>query len=202
MNNPQFKPTDQELDTIKQLYESGTSFDAIAARYGYARHVIQKIAKRSGWSRVVATHWTEEKKEEFKRLYATGMPHSEIARTLGVTKDACLSLRKRMRLPERKLIKNDVPERPAPFLIVEPQTPRPDHGVLIWDLQSHHCRWPIHGEPDEHMIYCGEPKEEGCSYCAKHVAASKPHAFTESERTERANKLSNFYLRRMSHVGG
>ena len=183
------------------MYESGTSFDAIGARYGYARHVIQKIAKRSGWSRVVATHWTEEKKEEFKRLYATGMPHSEIARTLGVTKDACLSLRKRMKLPERKLIKNDVPERPAPFVIVEPETPRPDHGVLIWDLEPHHCRWPIHGEPDEHMIYCGEPKEEGCSYCAKHVAASKPQSHPNAGALPKA-KLSNFFLRRLSHVGG
>ena len=102
MVKPQFKPTEQQLDTIKALYEEGIQYHIIAARYGYDRHVIKKIVKRHGWSRVVPHQWSEERKAEFKRLYATGMPHSEIARTLGVTKDACLSLRKRMGLPERK----------------------------------------------------------------------------------------------------
>ena len=41
MTNPQFKPSESELATIKELYESGISFDAIAAlpyRYFYAGH--------------------------------------------------------------------------------------------------------------------------------------------------------------------
>lgn len=129
--------------------------------------------------------WTEERKAEFREYYAAGLSHSDIAMRLGgTTKNACVGIAHRLGLPPRrpanrrmkipatapplppvKLVK---PAKPAP---APPVQPKPavvgKKGLIIWDLNHTHCRWPLAGEGVA-MRYCAQPKDEGSSYCQPH----------------------------------
>lgn len=41
--------------------------------------------------------------------------------------------------------------------------------VTIMQLASHHCRYPVEGEPGKLMCYCGKPRTVAV-YCAEHGA--------------------------------
>ena len=58
-------------------------------------------------------------------------------------------------------------------------SPTPETAVLIVDLKSHHCRWPIWDPLEklsvENRFYCGRDKGTDRTYCAHHRArASTP----------------------------
>lgn len=39
--------------------------------------------------------------------------------------------------------------------------------VTIFDLNEHHCRWPLEGDGVA-MLYCGDPKDFEIPYCCRH----------------------------------
>ena len=111
---------------------------------------------------------------------------SQIGSLLGVTRNTVIGKARRMGLdrrntanqrklvadrrkrwrkrPTRPLIK--VEAMPDPIPAPRPAVPVGQHVLLI-DLQSHHCRWPI-GEPPE-MLFCGAVKNGSSSYCEAHA---------------------------------
>lgn len=51
--------------------------------------------------------------------------------------------------------------------------------INIFDLKSHHCRWPI-DDPAAigGFVFCGQDKAEGCAYCTAHARM----AFSQNSR--------------------
>jgi len=45
-------------------------------------------------------------------------------------------------------------------------TPADFLGITFFDLKQHHCRYPRGGNDGTPILYCGQPKIEGGSYCA------------------------------------
>lgn len=128
--------------------------------------------------------WTEERKAEFREYYAAGLSHREIATRLGgTTKNACVGIAHRLGLPPRRpansrpapvrVAADPVPAKKAPLRHrPRPTPPKPTNpvgkkGLIIWDLNHTHCRWPLAGEGVA-MRYCAQPKDEGSSYCQPH----------------------------------
>jgi len=44
----------------------------------------------------------------------------------------------------------------------------PAEGVMLTDLERHHCRWPSGDPRSADFRYCGGPRIDGLSYCASH----------------------------------
>ncbi len=38
-------------------------------------------------------------------------------------------------------------------------------SVVLFDLEPHHCRWPVNDAP---YMFCGDTKRDGSSYCQRH----------------------------------
>jgi GcrA cell cycle regulator len=145
------------------------------------------------------TPWTPELRERFKKLYEAGVPHSEIARELGVTKNASIRQSTTLKLPPRRSsyprksakregkIVVDLPSLGAiPYIDVVEVRVKPADGpeypvilpdpVKFMDLRHWHCRWPLSRGEDGQFTYCGAPKIEGSSYCQHHHERSYVNA--------------------------
>jgi len=77
----------------------------------------------------------------------------------------------------RKTLRKVKPDRVSSLCVM----PQPERKVLelidptelrvpIWDLEPHHCRWPVAGAR-EHTLFCGRDKRVG-AYCHKHARES------------------------------
>ena len=91
--------------------------------------------------------------DEIWALYELGLPISNIARRLGVSKNTISGYAWRQGWTRR--------EAPIEFV------PQPDYFV---EFTAHMCLWAFGdpGTPDFH--FCGSPALEGKSYCAEHAA--------------------------------
>lgn len=154
--------------------------------------------------------WTEEKRDLVRTLWADGLSASQIAGEIGgVTRNAVIGVVHRMGLSGRvkvkpagtvtKPTKRGLPTsrkrlgaiakargQGAPLYLVEAPTPEPVApaevlGIAFMDLASEHCRWP-HGD-GVHITFCGQPQQEGYSYCPHHksLAYTKPPSPAEKK---------------------
>jgi GcrA cell cycle regulator len=148
--------------------------------------------------------WTASRIEQLKTYAASGLPMRDIARKLGITRNAVLGKLRRLGLPLGRQPNPDgtphkrrpVPrvakiqlfdgwrkprqsrrEAPGPSLVpglCDLPLEPAAAPVTIGGLLPHHCRWPL-GEPGVDMLYCGAAKLEPYSYCDRHCAvAFKP----------------------------
>ena len=97
--------------------------------------------------------WTDERVEELKKLWDSGLSASEIGRHMGITKNAVVGKVRRLDLAMRRA--------PAPVKI--------EANVVTLDrLSANMCSWPV-GEPgDPNFRFCGEPAIHGKPYCQPH----------------------------------
>jgi GcrA cell cycle regulator len=126
------------------------------------------------------TTWTDEQIEHLRQRHADGLSFSEIACELpGFSRNAVIGKAQRLGLAARVTISQ---RRPAPAKRVRgraskitPQPapePKPPEPVRLFDLEPHHCRWPVSGEGAD-TLFCGASKRSGSSsYCRKHFAWS------------------------------
>jgi GcrA cell cycle regulator len=135
--------------------------------------------------------WTEQRINEFRDLWAAGLTAAQIAAQLGVTRNAVLGKRMRLKLPERlrappatarnrpkRLYARKYPsikyrERPAEVVFEVAQSV----PCSLIELDTTRCHWPV-GEPENpDFHFCGGAAECG-SYCGFHyrVAYQKPVA--------------------------
>src|SRR5579864_8898805 len=107
---------------------------------------------------MIAAHWTPDRVAELRRLWAEGLAIGEIARRLGITKNAVVGKAHRI----------GCAARPSP--LKSPPWPR----VALPVAGREGCRWI---EGDDHLerlrrgaaIYCGKPATEpGGAWCALH----------------------------------
>ncbi|MBP5215987.1 MAG: global cell cycle regulator GcrA-like protein [Alphaproteobacteria bacterium] len=135
--------------------------------------------------------WTDESVEQLRQMWAKGLTANEIAKKLGVTKNAivgkvhrlCLKARpspiknKTGDSPEKNdeafdVEINDMPEIADEALEVFHEEKKPLSGtnVRLIDLDSHTCRWPIGDPRDEDFCFCGKKVRAGQTYCDEHSA--------------------------------
>ena len=109
--------------------------------------------------------WTDERLEELKKLWATGLSISQIGEALGVSRNAIAGKAHRMGLPKRPspIIKPKA-EKPKVEPVVEEQDLplRLELRQLVWSRTK--CCWPT-----------GDPKKNGFKFCGDTVVPGKPY---------------------------
>ncbi len=138
------------------------------------------------------TRWTEERDEQLRELRERGFSAAQIAVKLGgVTRSAVIGRADRMGLRSTKRAAQPRPKvirqlrvRKTPFVMpavrppmpaVRPPMPAPainqhsDAPVVLFDLEPHHCRWPVNDAP---YMFCGDTKRDGSSYCQRHFGVA------------------------------
>lgn len=156
--------------------------------------------------------WDDTKTDRLKDLAAKGLSASQIGKKIGCTRSAVLGKLNRMKIHCRPLPDNDGrrgrPPKPRLCSVQpvqrkrsvvtgtflhggEPTQPMPQQRasdvarVAIFDLEPHHCRFPV-GEPTEG--FCGHAKVEGLPYCEEHVA----RCYAETTFRQRINANTVF----------
>lgn len=102
--------------------------------------------------------WTDEKIKKLKKLWQKGCSTVEIAKELGISKNAVVG----------KVHRLELEARPSPIKkkakkVVEHNSSKQQFTGLM-DLKINSCRWPI-----------GDPEEEGFHFCGKEASTGKPY---------------------------
>jgi GcrA cell cycle regulator len=135
--------------------------------------------------------WTHERVEQLKSCLNAGFSCSQIAREIGVTRnavigkiarlklvrvqDALASQRERRALPsaprarivtQHQILKalRAMPERAAG----EPASGGANRCSLL-ELGQGKCRWPINEPGADNFCFCGDQPVDGLPYCASHA---------------------------------
>lgn len=167
--------------------------------------------------------WTEERVARFKELHTTsGLSFGQIARELGCSRNAVIGKARRMGLAAKPRVHNPTSNKPGrrytrapwavPHLLANGKTRRylpATEGILstdlppekvanpvsMVDLERHHCRWPVSGEPRD-MLFCGAEAFPKYPYCRHHCAIvyrTPGERMTRAEFEEHGRKLAKNY---------
>ena len=137
--------------------------------------------------------WDDAAIERLKRLKADGHSAVDIAKLLGVSKNAVIGKLYRLKTVAGPVqvarTKRSYQAKPQPsrkqkqgadrwFKMEPPPAPKPQQPNVpftrsILELVHGQCKWP---EGDRDFLFCGEPQATGHVYCAAHVerAYNKP----------------------------
>lgn len=141
--------------------------------------------------------WTDESVEQLRKMWSEGLTANEIAKKLGVTKNAivgkvhrlCLTARPspikskdniveetQMQLQPEAIEAETVEEEIIVQEIEMPKVAAPKackgHNIKLVDLDSHTCRWPIGDPRDDDFCFCGKKVRSGQTYCDEHSAVA------------------------------
>lgn len=160
--------------------------------------------------------WTDERVEQLKEMHAAGESASKIADALGggLTRNAVIGRIHRMGLyrPTHHHPKGEkrIPRKPREPLkkrinlhcldmSCAPNLPQEivSRPLTLFDLKSHHCRWPVSGDGVA-TLFCGADKHAEFPYCARHCRMAyrkaRPMSQAESEIHRRV-AIRNFKKR-------
>lgn len=110
--------------------------------------------------------WTPEKVKQLTKLWNKGKSTVEIARELGISKNAVVG----------KVHRLDLTARPSPIirsssknasLSQNPMTPKKATMSLL-NLKINSCRWPFGDPGSDDFHFCGKDCKTGKSYCPAH----------------------------------
>jgi len=138
--------------------------------------------------------WSPKRVEQLKCCVNAGLTCSQIAREIGVTRNAVIGKMNRMGLsqPRNPLAarRHAKPARPrsqrrwSPFTVtgqrkllreafpqvcVEEIPIHDGRGCTLLELAQGRCRWPINDPGAENFCYCGNEAFTGLPYCAGHA---------------------------------
>ena len=140
--------------------------------------------------------WSDESVEQLRQMWSEGLTANEIAKKLGVTKNAIVGKVHRLCLKARPSpIKSKNAEENTEISAVEDVTVVEEvaveeeieivqeqnlplenkdvvktENVKLVDLDSHTCRWPIGDPRDDDFCFCGKKVKAGQTYCDEHSA--------------------------------
>lgn len=149
--------------------------------------------------------WTEDEDNILRTRREGGDSFGTISKDLGRSRNSCISRANRI-----GIAKSGKPKRAEPA----PRTPRPkkppksidavgkqltflpfdksENPVKFFDLEWHHCRWPLEGE-GINTLFCGDHIHAEHSYCYRHFRLSTRR---ESNRTRGEAELHGREMRR------
>jgi GcrA cell cycle regulator len=144
--------------------------------------------------------WTAERLEQLKSRFDAGLSCGEIAREIGVSRNAVIGKINRLRLSRVQGATTRQRPRKAPLRLVtqhdiltalRAQPPPPaeqapiHHGFRcsLVELGKGTCRWPISDPGARDFGFCGDKSVDGLPYCASHARiAYQPAAAQRSAR--------------------
>ncbi len=129
--------------------------------------------------------WTDESVNKLRELWAQGLTANEIAKKLGVTKNAIVGKVHRLCLTARPspIKSKETTAQTAPELSLsasgvdvaeianeksETADKNENFNIKLVDLDSHTCRWPIGDPRDDDFCFCGKKVRSGQTYCDEH----------------------------------
>lgn len=137
--------------------------------------------------------WTPERDQALRDLADAGLTSGEIARNIGMSRNAVmgklwrLGIRKgppSVSMEEREKYRPPKPDRNAPVTVapLKPHASIPPRRIplltlaedrpknlQIWELEAHHCKWPMGDPKDADFHCCGAVRKDDKSpYCAYH----------------------------------
>lgn len=150
---------------------------------------------------------TQERIRRIKEFWHPGITSTEIARTLGVTRNSVIGIFKRHaealkpcrlepknsrrtpsetsnakpRVRVKAVMRKPEPE-PEPEL--EPEAPPEPLHLSLMDLERHHCRFPLGDGPH---TFCGNERKQGSSYCSYHHNLTWAEAPKPKRKKKRAD---------------
>jgi GcrA cell cycle regulator len=142
--------------------------------------------------------WTSERIELLKRCFHAGLSCGEIAREIGVTRNAVIGKINRLGLSRPKDVIGRQLEQRRTAKLARPKTPRTwrskrprqnifaqhemlmaapaedspiynGRGCTLLELSQAKCRWPISNPGAEDFCFCGNEPVKGLPYCLGHA---------------------------------
>jgi GcrA cell cycle regulator len=147
--------TDRRDAWLRELCQQGLSAGQIAVELGgVTRNAVIERASRLGvdMAKGVGRPRTAVRKPKRREVnYGSGASIAPV-RNRGQSFRA-LAMKSRPVVPNSESL-------PVPAIDQQADAP-----VTLFDLQPHHCRWPIGDGP---ILFCADTKLEGRSYCPRH----------------------------------
>jgi len=134
--------------------------------------------------------WTTERIALLKNRIDAGLSCEQIAREIGVTRNAVIGKANRLGLSRFKRATAGQPERTGTAKIARPRIVTQHRNLQalrakpqlafaaapgdsanrcsLFELQQWHCRWPISDPGAEDFGFCGNKQVDGLPYCAAH----------------------------------
>jgi GcrA cell cycle regulator len=147
------------------------------------------------------TTWTTERIALLKNRIEAGFSCGQIAREIGVSRNAVIGKVNRLSLSRFKSAAAGQEERTGTLKIARPRIPTqyrilralrvkpqlafaevpPDSAnrCSLFELQQWHCRWPISDPGAEDFSFCGNKPVDGMPYCAAHARMAYRHGIRE-----------------------
>jgi len=144
----------------------------------------------------IVVTWTDQQVRQLKKLRAEGLSARQIANKLGgMSRHAVIGKIRRLGLSQGvpsdqrmgRVITTARATKAVPAIVEETFKPRVadvvSRRIPILDLKAMECRYPDEsGNPEKGIphTFCGNPTEDGSSYCPAHVILSRgPGTFSE-----------------------
>lgn len=184
---------DAAIDTLKRLWANNLTATEIAAAMEWpTRNAILGKVHRLGLAMRAAggsrKKWSDYQIRMLRQVAHDGGTTQQAANLTGLSAKTCKHKAMELGLtlgrsytpppPRRSVPPAARPRSVVPLPEVKPMFAEPEPqpttgGVTIMDLRHRSCRYIIrHGRsmaPDS-TFYCGEPREDGLAWCAKHRA--------------------------------
>ena len=130
--------------------------------------------------------WTEERIGILKNRFARGLSAREIAREIGVSRNAVIGKISRLKLNtgsggcsagsdgakvQRRPSQNKILRALRAEIHTEDEHASVHDGrrCSLLELTEQHCRWPIGSATDMDFWFCGNKRVEGLPYCSGHA---------------------------------
>ena len=148
--------------------------------------------------------WSPERVEQLKQCFSAGLTCSQIAREIGVTRNAVIGKMNRMglsqpreRAPTRRAAKPARPrwQRRWPFTVIDQRKLLQDafpqvrveeipihngRGCTLLELAQDRCRWPINDPGAANFCYCGNEETSVSHFCSRRLRSSLEPYFLKS----------------------
>jgi GcrA cell cycle regulator len=142
-------------------------------------------------TQITQTTWTTERVALLKNRIDAGLSCAQIAREIGVSRNAIIGKVNRLGLSRFKSITSGQRQRTGVGKIARPRI-APQHRTLLalcakpplafvetpqdsakrcslLELQQWHCRWPLGDPTAENFGFCGNDSVHALPYCAVHA---------------------------------
>ena len=140
--------------------------------------------------------WNTDRIEQLRRYFDAGLTCSQIAREIGVTRNAVIGKMNRMGLSRPRDVLSAQMRRAAKLARPKPQrnwrrltiiaqrkmlrdaypAAEPEEipiyngrGCTLLELRQGQCRWPINEPGAENFCFCGNEQFHGMPYCVGHA---------------------------------
>jgi GcrA cell cycle regulator len=153
------------------------------------------------------TRWTMERIALLKNRIRAGFSCGQIARELGVSRNAVIGKTNRLGLSRFKNTTSGTRQNARPRTVTrqinlralgaKPQLAFPELGrksakaCCLLDLQCWHCRWPMGDPTSQDFRFCGSRPMAGLPYCPAHAQMAYRPRSRDAVRVSRAASRDN-----------